>query len=295
MISVRNISISYGTHKVIEDLSFNVKKGEIYGIIGPNGAGKTTILRALSGVILPDSGEIYIDGKNIVKYKPRIAVLFETSMTKDFLRITAEEDLMFYSVLYDVDIDKKRIGDILKTVGLDGITKYIFTYSRGMWQRLYFARVLLPDFPIIVLDEPWLGLDVAAQRETIELLKKMKEMRKTIILTAHEMPLIERICDRIMILDKGKNVVEGNVETLLSSLEWRYEIRLLGDNLENLVENYKCIKKKGYYHFYVKNLREFIESMDIASIYEIDVKPLSLEETYIELLMKNKEKEQKIS
>ncbi|GEM_PF-542307 len=295
MISVRNISISYGTHKVIEDLSFNVKKGEIYGIIGPNGAGKTTILRALSGVILPDSGEIYIDGKNVVKYKPRIAVLFETSMTKDFLRITAEEDLMFYSVLYDVDIDKKRIGDILKTVGLDGITKYIFTYSRGMWQRLYFARVLLPDFPIIVLDEPWLGLDVAAQRETIELLKKMKEMRKTIILTAHEMPLIERICDRIMILDKGKNVVEGNVETLLSSLEWRYEIRLLGDNLENLVENYKCIKKKGYYHFYVKNLREFIESMDIASIYEIDVKPLSLEETYIELLMKNKEKEQKIS
>ncbi|RLF98066.1 ABC transporter ATP-binding protein [Thermococci archaeon] len=293
MISVRNISISYGTHKVIEDLSFNVKKGEIYGIIGPNGAGKTTILRALSGVILPDSGEIYIDGKNVVKYKPRIAVLFETSMTKDFLRITAEEDLMFYSVLYDVDIDKKRIGDILKTVGLDGITKYIFTYSRGMWQRLYFARVLLPDFPIIVLDEPWLGLDVAAQRETIELLKKMKEMRKTIILTAHEMPLIERICDRIMILDKGKNVVEGNVETLLSSLEWRYEIRLLGDNLENLVENYKCIKKKGYYHFYVKNLREFIESMDIASIYEIDVKPLSLEETYIELLMKNKEKEQK--
>ncbi len=295
MISVRNISISYGTHKVIEDLSFNVKKGEIYGIIGPNGAGKTTILRALSGVILPDSGEIYIDGKNVVKYKPRIAVLFETSMTKDFLRITAEEDLMFYSVLYDVDIDKKRIGDILKTVGLDGITKYIFTYSRGMWQRLYFARVLLPDFPIIVLDEPWLGLDVAAQRETIELLKKMKEMRKTIILTAHEMPLIERICDRIMILDKGKNVVEGNVETLLSRLEWRYEIRLLGDNLENLVENYKCIKKKGYYHFYVKNLREFIESMDIASIYEIDVKPLSLEETYIELLMKNKEKEQKIS
>jgi len=293
MISVRNISIGYGSHKVIGDLSFNVRKGEIYGIIGPNGAGKTTILRALSGVILPDNGEIYMDGKNVVEYKPKIAVLFETSMTKDFLRISAEEDLMFYSVLYDVDVDKKRIGDILKTVGLDGITKYIFTYSRGMWQRLYFARVLLPDFPIVVLDEPWLGLDVAAQRETIELLKKMKEMGKTIILTAHEMPLIERICDRVMILDRGKNVIEGKVETLLSRVEWRYEIKLLGDNLENLVENYKYIEKEGYHHFYVKNLREFIESIDIMNIYDIDVKPLSLEEAYIELLAENKERREK--
>jgi len=293
MISVRNISISYGSHKVIEDLSFNVKKGEIYGIIGPNGAGKTTILRVLSGVILPDNGEIYMDGKNVVKHKPKIAVLFETSMSKDFLRIRAEEDLMFYSVLYDVDANRERIRDILKTVGLDGITKYIFTYSRGMWQRLYFARVLLPDFPIIVLDEPWLGLDVAAQRKTIELLKKMKEMGKTIILTAHEMPLIERICDRVMILDSGKNVVEGDVETLLSRLEWRYEIKLLGDNLETLVENHKYIEKEGYHHFYIKNLKEFIESMDITNIYDIDVKPLSLEEAYIELLTENKEKKQK--
>lgn len=286
MISVQNISLSYGTNKVIEDLSFDVKKGEIYGIIGPNGAGKTTILRTLSGIILPDKGEIWVDGKNIVEHKPKIAVLFENPMTTDFLRITAEEDLMFYSVMYDIEVDERKIADVLETVGLYHVKKYVYTYSRGMWQRLYFARVLLPDFPVVVLDEPWLGLDVTAQRETVELLKRMKEMGKTIILTAHEMPLIERVCDRVMVLDDGKRIVEGNVEELLSRLEWKYEVRISGKCFEKL-EKFKNTKKNGYYYFYVVNLREFIELIDPSAIYEIDVKPLSLEEVYVSLLTGN--------
>ncbi|KYK35440.1 MAG: ABC transporter ATP-binding protein [Theionarchaea archaeon] len=286
MITAKNISISYGKHEVIRNLSFNVEKSEIYGIIGPNGAGKTTILRALTGIILPDQGVMSVDGKNVVVHKPKIAVLFEVAMSRTFLRITAEEDLMFYSVLYDVEVDRERIKEILRVVGLHGINKYVYKFSRGMWQRLYFARVLLPDFPVVVLDEPWLGLDVAAQRETIALLKKMKEMQKTIILTAHEMPLIERICDRVMVLDKGKNVVEGDVEELLDRLEWRYEVKISGDNLKNLTNKFKYRGKGRYHYFYVKNLREFIESIDVSTIYEIDVKPLSLEEVYISLLTK---------
>lgn len=284
MISVEKISINYGRNNVVKDLSFHVRKGEIYGIIGPNGAGKTTILRALSGIILPDKGQIVVNGRNVVDEKPKIAVLFENPLTADYLRITAEEDLMFYSVMYDIEMDKKRIREILNIVGLDTVDKYVYTYSRGMWQRLYFARVLLPDFPAVILDEPWLGLDVAAQRETVGLLKKMKELGKTIILTAHEMPLIERVCDRVMVLGDGKNIMEGHVEELLNKLEWKYEVKLSGDHIRRL-ENYKYIRKDGYYYFYVKNLKEFIGLIDMTHIYEIDVKPLSLEEVYISLLV----------
>jgi len=283
MINICNVSISYGAHKVIKDLSFEVRKGEIYGIIGPNGAGKTTMLRALSGIIHPDIGEISVDGQEVTKHRPKIAVLFENPMTADFLRLTAREDLMFYSVMYDIDMDAEKISNILKTVGLEHINKYVYTFSRGMWQRLYFARVLLPDFPVVILDEPWLGLDVAAQRETVDLLKEMKKMGRTIILTAHEMPLIERVCDRVMVLNNGSKIVEGDVEELLGKLEWRYEVKLSGEYSEKL-EKYEYVQKDGYNYFYVTSLKDFIELMDISTVYEIDVKPLSLEEAYISLL-----------
>lgn len=280
MITFEDVYISYGKNEVIKGISFEVNENEIFGIIGHNGAGKTTLLRAMVGIIAPDEGKILVDGINPLKEKPKVAMLFETTKGQSFLRLTPVEDLEFYSALYGVEVDKERIHEILKIVGLySAKDEKLYTFSRGMWQRQFLARVLLPDFPIIVLDEPWLGLDVSAQRETVELLKKLKKMGKTIVLTAHEMPLIERVCDRIMLINKGKKVIEGSVKELLDRLEWKYEVSIVGD-----VESLNPIKRDGKLIFYVKDLKEFLQKLNFSKIDEIDVKPISLEEAYLKLL-----------
>ena len=280
MIVFENVHISYGSNHVIKGISFKVEENEIFGIIGHNGAGKTTLLRAMVGIIAPDKGKILVNGVNPLERKPQIAVLFESTKGQSFLRLTPVEDLEFYSALYGVDVDKERIHEILKIVGLySAKDKKLYTFSRGMWQRQFLARVLLPDFPVIVLDEPWLGLDVSAQRETVELLKRLKKMGKTIVLTAHEMPLIERVCDRIMLINKGRKVIEGGIKELLDRLEWKYEVSIVGD-----VESLNPIKRDGKLIFYVKDLKEFLQRLDFSKIDEIDIKPISLEEAYLKLL-----------
>jgi len=283
MIIFKDVHIFYGKNHVIKGVSFEVGNGEIFGIIGHNGAGKTTLLRAMTGIITPDKGEVLINGINPFERKPQIAILFETTKGQSFLRLTPVEDLEFYSALYGVDVDKERIHEILEIVGLyDAKDKKLYTFSRGMWQRQFLARVLLPDFPIIVLDEPWLGLDVSAQKETVKLLKKLKKMGKTIVLTAHEMPLIERVCDRIMLINKGKKVIEGSVKELLDKLEWKYEVSIVGD-IEGL-GSIKRVRRDGKLIFYVKDLKGFLQRLDFSRIDEIDIKPISLEEAYLKLM-----------
>jgi len=280
MITFENVHIYYGQNHVIKGVSFTINDNEIFGIIGHNGAGKTTLLRAMVGIIAPDKGRILVNGVDPAKEKPKVAMLFETTKGQSFLRLTPVEDLEFYSALYGVDVDREKIYEILKTVGLYGAKdKKLYTFSRGMWQRQFLARVLLPDFPVIVLDEPWLGLDVSAQRETVEVLKKLKRMGKTIVLTAHEMPLIERVCDRIMLINKGKKITEGSVRELLDRLEWKYEVSIVGD-----VGDLEPVRTDGKLVFYVKDLKEFLQRLDFSRIVQIDVQPISLEEAYLKLL-----------
>jgi len=278
MISFKDVDISYGKNIVIRGMSFNVDEGEVYGIIGPNGSGKTTLLRAMLGIINADRGQVLINGLDPIKTKPKIASVFETSLGTELLRLTPKEDLKFYASLYDVDITNERIHEILKLVDLhpDG---RLYTFSRGMWQKLYIARALIPDFPLIVLDEPWLGLDVTMQRKTVEI---FRDLRKTIVLAAHEMPLVERVCSRILIINNGKKVVEGTVDELLNRIEWRYEVKVSGK--ANEVDGVKPKKRDNLNVYYVKDLKKFLEKLDVSKLDKIDVTPISLEEAYLYLL-----------
>ncbi len=274
MIKFQDVHISYGNATVIRGLTFEVKRGEIFGIIGPNGAGKTTILRALTGIIIPDRGKITIDGRNISLLKPherKLAFLFETARGGSFLRLTPEEDLEFYAALYNVNVSREKIEETLKLVGLyQERKKRLYKFSRGMWQKLYLARVILPDFPVIVLDEPWLGLDVISQRETVEILKKFKEMGKTIVLTAHEMPLLERSCSRVMLIKNGRKVMEGEPSQLFKRIGWKYKIKIKGKKREKII--------------YVKDLKDAITRIREDEIYEAEIEPVSLEDLYLKLM-----------
>lgn len=274
MIEFQDVHIAYGDAEVIKGLSFEVKQGEIFGIIGPNGAGKTTILRALAGIIVPDKGRIIINGKDVKELKAeerKIAMLFETAAGGSFLRLTPEEDLEFYAALYNVSVSEERIRETLKIVGLyEERKKHLYKFSRGMWQKLYLARVILPDYPVIVLDEPWLGLDVVSQQETVETLKKFREMGKTIVLTAHEMPLIERACTRIMLIKGGKKIIEGEPSKLFEAMDWEYKIVIKGQKKENTI--------------YVKDLKEAVSAIKENELYEAEIEHVSLEDIYLKLL-----------
>ncbi len=279
MITFQDVHISYGDAAVIRGLTFEVKRGEIFGIIGPNGAGKTTILRALTGIIMPDRGKIIIDGRDISLLKPherKIAFLFETARGGSFLRLTSEEDLEFYAALYNVNVSREKIEETLKLVGLyQERKKKLYKFSRGMWQKLYLAGVILPDFPVIVLDEPWLGLDVISQRETVEILKKFREMGKTIVLTAHEMPLIERSCTRVMLLKNGMKVMEDETSQLFNRIGWKYKIKIKGDKGEKLI--------------FVKDFKDAITRIKENEIYEVEIESVSLEDIYLKLMGENGE------
>lgn len=289
MISLRDVWVSYNGKNVIKGISFHVEEGEIYGIIGPNGSGKTTILRVMLGIIEPNKGEVLINGVNPVKNKPKIASVFETSIGSEFLRLTAKEDLKFYAALYDVDITNERVFEILKTVELDP-NKKLYTFSRGMWQKLYIARALVPDFPIVVLDEPWLGLDVELQKKTVEL---FKNLGKTLVLTAHEMPLIERACDRIMVINDGRKIVEGTVAELFDQIDWKYEVKIVGVATE--VDGIKPIKRDHQNIYYVKDLKKFLHNLDMRDVFKIDITPVSLEDVYLTMMMKENMKSNKSS
>ncbi|MFQ6136798.1 MAG: ABC transporter ATP-binding protein [Candidatus Hydrothermarchaeales archaeon] len=211
MIEIVNLTKKFGKVTAIEDLSLDIKKGELFGIVGPNGAGKTTIVRVLCGALKPTKGGIKVNGYDIVKdpikvksnlgYLPEEPSLYE--------RLTATKLLEFFGRLYGVDDLDSRIPQLLKFVGLyERADSKISTFSKGMRQRLAIARTLLNDPPILILDEPTMGLDPGTARSIREFILEQKG-KKTILLCTHYMDEAEMLCDRIAILNNGRVAAVG--------------------------------------------------------------------------------------
>jgi len=204
IVELKNVVKRFGRHKVLDNVSLNVKKGEYLALIGPNGAGKTTVVKIIAGMLKPSSGEVYVFGK-----KPWQDYLIKRRMgvvTHDILLyedLTAYENFMFYSKLYDV-IDEDRINELLKMFGLyDRRHDLVKNFSRGMKQRLSIARAFLHDPELLVLDEPMASLD----REGKEIVKEyILDMDATVIITSHDVEEVKDICERIVIMHNGKIV-----------------------------------------------------------------------------------------
>lgn len=208
IVELKNVVKRFGRHKVLDNVSLNVKRGEYLALIGPNGAGKTTIVKIIAGMLKPSSGEVYVFGKKPWQdyiIKKRIGIVTHDILLYEDL--TAYENLMFYSKLYDV-IDEDRINELLKMFGLyDRRHDLVKNFSRGMKQRLSIARAFLHDPELIVLDEPMAGLD----REGKEIVKEyILDMDATVIITSHDVEEVKDICERIVIMHNGKII--GNYE-----------------------------------------------------------------------------------
>lgn len=215
LIELQNVCLRLDEDFAIQDLSFEVKEGEIFGFLGPSGAGKTTTIKLLTKQLKKQAGEIFLMGESIERTKrsryDEIGILSDTSNLYD--RMTIEENLRFFAALKNVSSDK--VEEILKRVGLLEEKKRPFKKcSKGMKQRAILASAVLHQPRLLFLDEPTSGLDPATSQEIHKLLESLNQQGTTIFLTTHNMEEADKLCQRVGILNKGKLIACGRPQDL---------------------------------------------------------------------------------
>lgn len=203
----------------VDRVSFEVRAGEIYGLLGPNGAGKTTTLRMVSGLLRPTSGQVFIEGANVTEHPNEVKrkIGYLTANTGLYQRLSPREILEYFATLYDIPPDKAR-RRIEELSGWLGMSSYMHlrcgALSTGQKQRTNIARALIADPPILVMDEPTLGLDVLSNRVILEFIRTQADAGKAILLSTHALDEIEVMCRRIGLIHRGKLIAEGDLDAL---------------------------------------------------------------------------------
>ncbi len=217
IISVKNLTKKYNGLKAVDNISFEVKQGETFGILGPNGAGKTTTLEILEGIRRPTSGVAFIDKLSIKKERDHIKEIIGVQLQSTaFLEyLTVKEILQLFADLYSnpIDVDS-LISDVMLT---QKKKSYATKLSGGQQQRLSIASALVNNPKVIFLDEPTTGLDPQARRSIWQLIRRIQKKGQTVVITTHYMEEAEKLCDRIAIMDKGKIIALDSPQGLIKS------------------------------------------------------------------------------
>jgi ABC-2 type transport system ATP-binding protein len=216
VIHIDKIRKTLGSREVLKGISFDVESGDIFGYLGPNGAGKTTTIRILLGLLKADSGELDILGRDITLAGTRMKIGFALDPDGLYDTMTAVENLQYYADIYGVPDAGERTGKVLKLVGLsDRAGDRVGTYSRGMRQRLSLARAMVHDPEVLILDEPTSGVDPTGQMEIRKILLDIsRKEQKTVLLSSHNLDEVQRICNRIALIDRGEIRLYGRLEDL---------------------------------------------------------------------------------
>ncbi|MFG6026180.1 ABC transporter ATP-binding protein [Fusobacterium vincentii] len=286
------------TH-ALKDISFSIKKGEIFGILGPNGAGKSTLIKIMATLLKEDSGSIKILGLDVDKNEKVIRQkinLITGSERGLYWRLTARENLEYFAELYGISKKNKKnlIDKLVKLVGLFGREdEKVEKYSKGMKQRLQIARGLINDPQIIFLDEPTLGLDVLSAVNLRKLIKELSREGKTIIYTTHYMKEAEEICDRVLFINKGKVLDIGNIDDLKRKNLKNKKMIIYWKNIESQInaeiKNIEILSntiKKTEFIFNTENFKieDFIKKVNFKNVEALEIVNFSLEELYINIM-----------
>jgi len=243
------VSKSFGTYNAVNNLSFELIQGESFAILGHNGAGKTTSMRILLGLLRPDTGKVqlmgcdpYPESQEMISIRRRVAVLQEEDRL--YLKMTAIENLKFWLGLYGFPAKEheKRAKNSLQKVGLVNSDTKVGVFSKGMRRRLALARALMLEPQLLILDEPTVGLDPEARVEVRNLLDTLvSESGVTLLITSHDLEEVEKLCQRMVILEHGNSILEGNIEELRKKCKPVLVIELPsslpGSHLESLKTN----------------------------------------------------------
>ena len=297
IISIKNLSKSFGKVKAIDNLSLKIFEGEIFSLLGPNGAGKTTLVNILSGILKADTGEVKILGKSIKKIdeiKKSIGVSPQETVLSE--KLTAWENVYFWGGIYGMKKKEiKKRGEVLfeKFSLKERANDLVATFSGGMKRRLNIILSLLHDPQVLFLDEPTLGLDPQSRRVIWDLIEELKKEKKTVLLTTHYMEEANYLADRVGIIDKGKIIALDSPEKLkekflkegILSLKVKEKQKEIAFKL--LKEKFSAVKMfkdviKIYKKIPLKEVIDFLYEKNIEVIF-ISQKEVSLEDVFLKL------------
>ena len=295
MIQVQHLSKSFQNIQAVDDISFTINKGEIFGFLGPNGAGKSTTLHMMSTIIKSDEGRIHIDGiatddhpsacKQLIGVVPQEISLYE--------ELSAYQNLMFWGNLYGIphDILKERIHTTLELIGLlDRKKDLIKTYSGGMKRRINIAAALLHQPKVLFMDEPTVGIDPQSRNHIFEVIETLNEQGITIVYTTHYMEEVERLCDRIAIIDSGKIIAQGTQTELKELVPTKESIQLeyslLSENslqeLQKLLP-YTITADKNKIHI-EGSVQELSNVITVSNELQLSIKDIQLNKVNLEAI-----------
>jgi ABC-2 type transport system ATP-binding protein len=220
--------------EALKGVSLEIQPGEIFGLLGPNGAGKTTLIKCLTTLLLPTSGEVWINGYRLSKEDNQIRATVGCMLMGErglYWKLTGRENLVFFGALYHLDprARRRRADDIIARLNLGDIAdRSVETYSSGQKMILAFAKALINDAPLLILDEPTNTLDLPSARELRAVVRELNAQGKTVIYTTHIMAEAETMCARVAIIDRGQVLALGTVPELKASLQREAVIRIEG-------------------------------------------------------------------
>jgi len=295
------------TFVAVNGIDLRVERGEIFGVLGPNGAGKTTTLRMLATLLEPTSGDVKIFGIDVRTHPREIRAKLGAMLSGErslYWKLTARENLEYFAALYHVppNATKTRIDAALVAVKLaDRADDYVERYSTGMRQRLALARALLPDPPLVILDEPTVGLDPQASRDLRDRVRELKRQGRTVLLTTHYMEEADQLCDRIAIIDHGQIVALDTPAALKRRIRAEevvsLEIGMTGEDgpLLSRLASAAVIARSERHNgtlavtAHCASARDFVPAAfdaarsEGATIQHVEVVPVSLEDVFISL------------
>ncbi|MCE5303651.1 MAG: ABC transporter ATP-binding protein [Planctomycetaceae bacterium] len=281
IVETRSLSKVYrdfwGRQKVraLKALDLEVRRGEVFGLLGPNGSGKTTTIKLILGLLFPTSGQALVFGRDAtdVTKNQRIGYLPEESYLYRFLN--AEETLDFYGRLFNIPraVRRQRVADLIEMVGLDWAKRRpLKEYSKGMTRRIGLAQALINDPDLVVLDEPTTGLDPIGTREMKDLILKLRDEGKTVLMCSHLLADVQDVCDRIAILYQGELKEMGRVDSLLQVRDVT-EIRVAGLNPLAQQEVREVIERNNGHVLQMGNPTTTLEELFLKIIHESQEHP----------------------
>lgn len=262
-VEAKNLSVKFAENQVLDEVTFEIQEGEIFGLLGPSGAGKTTLIKILTGQLMQDNGSARLLGKDTRELGAlehrQIGIMMDSFGLYE--RLSVYDNLLFYADIYRVP--RSRIADTLKSIGLyEARKRAVLKLSKGMKNRLSLARALMNDARILFLDEPTSGLDPVTAKEMHIVLEKQRKKGTTVFLTTHNMFEAESLCDHVALLNEGKIVEYGKPEEICRKY--------------NDLNQFRVTLKSGEV-FFMENssasafrMKEYLEKGAIASIHSTE-------------------------